>query len=133
MTVKSVKDSVGPDSLVPTLLVYGALPRLGISSEPPTPNTFQRTLAVRQSTEEISKHISRRQANAVVRTRNGPDTSNIHTAPIDSHLLVYRPEEDLWEGPYTLLDMQGETCTILLLPFWIIQVPYHCVQALYLK
>lgn len=31
-------------------------------------------------------------------------------------MLVYRPEKDLWEGSYTLLDMQGEICTVLLPP-----------------
>lgn len=38
--VKSVKDPVGPDGLVPTLLVYGILPRFGLPSEKPTPSTF---------------------------------------------------------------------------------------------
>lgn len=116
MAVKSVNDSAGPDGLVPTLLVYGALPRLGLPSDPPTPSSFKRAVAVRKATQEISKHFARRQVSAAVRTRNGPDTSDIHSAPIDSHVLVYRPEKDIWEGPYTLLDMQGETCTVLLPP-----------------
>lgn len=36
ITVKAVNDYIGSDSLVPTLLVYGALPRLGFPSEKPT-------------------------------------------------------------------------------------------------
>lgn len=116
MAVKSVNDSAGPDVLVPTLLVYGALPRLGLSSDPPKPSTFKRAVAVQKATSEISKHFARRQVSAAVRTRNGPETSDVHTAPIDSHVLVYRPEKDLWDGPYTLFDVQGETCTVLLPP-----------------
>ncbi len=36
MAVKAINDSVGPDGIVPTLLVYGALPRLGLPSDPPS-------------------------------------------------------------------------------------------------
>lgn len=36
--VKSVNASVGPNGLVPTLLVYGALPRLGFSTDQPFPS-----------------------------------------------------------------------------------------------
>lgn len=34
-TVKAVNAYIGPDSLVPTLLAFGALPRLGFPSERP--------------------------------------------------------------------------------------------------
>lgn len=114
--VKSVNDSIGPDGLVPTLLVYGALPRLGFPNECPTPSTFQRAVALRKATEAMSKHFAKSQVSTAVRTRNGPDTSDIHSAPLDSHVLVYRPELDRWDGPWTLLDIQGETCTVLLPP-----------------
>lgn len=36
MALKAKNDSVGPDELVPTLLVFGALPRLGLKSRPDT-------------------------------------------------------------------------------------------------
>lgn len=116
VAVKSVNDSIGPDGLVPTLLVYGALPRLGFPNDPPTPSTFQRAIALRKATEAMTKYFAKSQVSNAVRTRNGPDTSDIHSAPIDSHVLVYRPEIDKWDGPFSLLDIQGETCTVLLPP-----------------
>ena len=39
--VKAVNDSVGPDGLVPTLLVYGALPRLGLPTDKPAPGSLR--------------------------------------------------------------------------------------------
>lgn len=116
MEIKSVNDSFGPDGLVPTLAVYGALPRLGLPSDPPTPSTFQHAIEVRIATEEVSRHFARWKISSAVKTRNGPDTSDINTAPIDLHVLVYRPEKDRWEGQYTLLEVQDETCTVLLPP-----------------
>lgn len=44
IAVKSVKDSTGQDGLVPTLLLYGALPRLGFPNDKPTPSTSQRAI-----------------------------------------------------------------------------------------
>lgn len=40
--VKSVNDSFGPEGLLPTLLVYGALPRLRLESYKPAPTMSQR-------------------------------------------------------------------------------------------
>lgn len=53
INVKTANDSIGPEGIVPTLLVYGALPRLGLPSEKPTPSTFQRVLALRKATEAM--------------------------------------------------------------------------------
>lgn len=77
---------------------------------------FKRSVAVWKAKQGISEHFSHLQVSSAVRTRNGPDTSNIYAASINSHVLVYQPEKVLWEGPYTLLDMQRETNTVLLPP-----------------
>lgn len=64
----------------------------------------------------MTKHFARRQVRDTVRNRNGPDTLDIKTTPIDLHALVYRPEKDRWEVPYSILDMDDEYCTLLLPP-----------------
>lgn len=114
MAVKAVNDSTGPNGLVPTLLVYGALPRLGLPNDAPTPSTFKRAVALKHATNEVTKYFAKRQVKDALRTRNGPDTSDVHKAPIGSHVLVYRPKKDRWEGPYALLGIDGETCSVLL-------------------
>lgn len=83
IAVKSVDDSTGPDGLVPTLIVYSALPRLGFPCDKLTLSLFQRAVALRKAAEEMSKHFARTQVSSTVRTRNGLDTSIIHTAAID--------------------------------------------------
>lgn len=110
--VKSVNDSVGPNGLIPTLLVYGALPRLGFPSDPPTPSMYQRAVALQKATNEMSKYFAKSQINGALRCRNGPDTTNIHLTPIGSKVLVYRDRSKKWEGPFPLLGIDGETCTV---------------------
>ena len=112
--VKSLNDSTGPDGLVPTLLVYGALPRLGLPTDKPSTGILQRAIAVRKATASLSNHFSRQQVNAAIRTRNGPNVLDIHKWPIGGHVLVYRIHRARWEGPFTLLSRDKENCTILL-------------------
>lgn len=113
MSVKAVNDSVDPDGLVPTLLVFGSFPRLGLPSDPPTPSTFKRAVALRKATTEISKHFASRKVRDPLKTRNGPDVTDIHKTPISAPVLVYRPEKDKWEGPYSLLEINGENIIVL--------------------
>eukprot|EP00171_Calliarthron_tuberculosum_P003348 IDg3348t1 len=95
--VKSVNDSAGPDGIVPTLLVYGALPRLGFQTDKPTPSMYQRARAVHKATKSMSQYFAKRQVQDALRNRNGPDISDIHKLPIGSHVLVYRIHKCRWE------------------------------------
>lgn len=94
-----------PTEFLSMLLVYSTLPRLGVLSDSLTPSTFCRAAAIGNATREISNHFAYRQVIAAVRTRNGPDTSEIHTALIDLHVLVYQTGKDMSEGSYSLLKM----------------------------
>jgi hypothetical protein len=49
MVVKAVNDSAGPDGLVPTLLVFGAYPRI-VESSPLSPSVRERTKTLRKAT-----------------------------------------------------------------------------------
>lgn len=114
MEVKEINDSVGLEGLVPTFLVFGALPRLELPTDKAKPSIFQRAVALRKETEEMKKNFVSRQVKAAVHERNGPDVTDIHTTPIGSPVLVYRPEKDLWEGPFSVLDISGEDVKVLL-------------------
>lgn len=116
IAVKSVNDSIGPDGQVRTLLVYGALPRLGFPDDPPKQSMFRSANALRQVTEAMTKHFAESQVSSAVRTRTGPDILDINLASIDSHVLVHRPELDKRERPFTLLGIQGEIYPLLLPP-----------------
>jgi hypothetical protein len=87
MAVKAVNDSAGPDGLVPTLLVFGAYPRMTDDS-PPSLSIVQRAEAIRKATKEIQRLYATRQVNDALGTRNGPDTSATLSLPLQSEVRV---------------------------------------------
>lgn len=116
MAVEAINDSAGPDSLVSTHLVYGALPRLGLPHDKPSPSTLQCADALRKPTLEISRRFAKQQVQSALNSRKGPETSEIHTMPIGSHALIYRPKTDKVEGPFFVPNISGEDVTLLLPP-----------------
>lgn len=115
MAFKAINDSVGPDGLVPTLLVFGAYPRM-IDSDAPSPTVAQRTTAIKKAMIEINKLRAERQIAEALNTRNGPKTDAIHGLPPSSPVLVWREgntgQAGHWDGPFSLLTIEGETCTV---------------------
>jgi hypothetical protein len=114
MAVKAINDSAGPDGIVPTLLVFGAYPRITKDS-PPNPSISARAEAVRKAMKEIQRIHAKRQINEALAMRNGPNTLDTINLPIQSDVRVWR-DKDGWKGPYKLIAIDGETCTI--------QMPY---------
>ncbi|KID59339.1 Ribonuclease H-like protein, partial [Metarhizium hybridum] len=110
MAVKAVNDSAGPNGLVPTLLVFGAYPRLTEDS-PPAFSVVQRAEAIRKTTNEARKLLAKRQVSDALGTRNGPDTLPTHRLPLQSDVRIWR-EKGGWQGPHRLLATDGETCTV---------------------
>ena len=112
MALKAVNDSTGPEGLVPTLLVFGAFPRMS-DNDAPAPSIQQRATAIRKAMDEISKVRAKMQVNNALNTRNGPNTESLHDLPLNSKVLVYR-EVGGWKGPYKLIGITGETCRVQL-------------------
>ncbi|KHJ31985.1 hypothetical protein EV44_g3850 [Erysiphe necator] len=108
MATKTIKDTAGYDGIVPTLLVFGAFPRIS-NIDPPAPSIAKRASAIRKAMLEVSKLRAKRQVTDALRTRNGPVTSDI---PIGSDVLVWRVHENSWNGPYKILAINGETTTV---------------------
>jgi len=54
MAVKAVNNTAGPNGLVPTLLVYGAYPRIS-NLGPPALSIIERAAAIRKVMAEIAK------------------------------------------------------------------------------
>ncbi|PVH90773.1 hypothetical protein DM02DRAFT_577620, partial [Periconia macrospinosa] len=110
MAVKAVNDSAGPDGLVPTLLVFGAYPRMTDDS-PPSPSVVQRAEAIRKAMKEVRRLYATRQVNDALGMRNGPNTSTTLDLPLQSEVRVWR-EKGGWSGPHKLIAIDGQTCTI---------------------
>ena len=54
MAVKAVNDTAGPNGLVPTLLVYGAYPRMS-NLDPPTPSIMDWVAVIQKAMAEVVK------------------------------------------------------------------------------
>lgn len=93
MAIEEINDYIGPDKLVSTLLVFGALRHLRLPTEKPTQTTYQREIALLKGTEATTKHFATLQVKRSLRERHGPDFMKIQNAPIGSPALTYRPEK----------------------------------------
>jgi hypothetical protein len=110
MAVKAVNDTAGPDGIVPTLLVFGAYPRM-TADDPPSPSVIKRAQAIRSATKEVRILHAKRKVSDALSMRNGPNTTATLDLPLLSDVRVYR-ENRGWTGPYKLISMDGETCTV---------------------
>jgi hypothetical protein len=81
MAVKAMNDLAGPDGLVPTLLVFGAYPRMTDDS-PPSPSITQRAEAIRKASKEVRRLYAARQVNDALGMKNRPNTSDMLDLPL---------------------------------------------------
>jgi hypothetical protein len=110
MALKAINDSTGPEGLVPTLLVFGAFPRMA-QEDSPSASIQQRAAAIKKAMEDLAKTRAKMAVNNALNTRNGPNTESLHQLSPNSKVLVYR-EPGNWTGPFTLLSITGETCKV---------------------
>jgi hypothetical protein len=87
IAIKTVNDLVGPDSIIPILLVFGAYPRITNNSLL-LPTTIKRTETIRKASNEIRKFYAKRYINDALRIRNSPDITEILQFPIQSKVKV---------------------------------------------
>ena len=99
MAIKALNDTAGPNGIVPTLLVFGAYPRINQDS-PPSPEITRRAEAVREATRELRKIRAQIDINRAMNTRNGPVIQQILTLPLKSKVMVWRENKGLdQQGP----------------------------------
>jgi len=112
MAFKAVNDTAGPDGLVPTLLVFGAYPRITADS-PPSSEQQQRARAIHKAMNELQRLRTQRQVRDALNTRNGPNTVATlpMSLPLGSEVLVYREKEG-WTGPYKTIATTEKDVTI---------------------
>ena len=92
MAVKAVNDSAGPNGIIPTLLVFGAYPRL-TEIDPPSPSVTKRAEAIRAATKEVRRLHAERQVKDALAIRNGPDTKVTLDLPLQSDVRVWRKKK----------------------------------------
>lgn len=88
---KAINNSVGPNSLVPTLLVFGAYPHMA-NIDIHSSSINQHSIAIYKAMEKFRRSHASREVNDVLNTRNSPSTSLIHDLPFNSPVLVFLEE-----------------------------------------
>jgi hypothetical protein len=87
MAVKAINDTASPDSLILTLLVYRAYPRI-VETDPLVLSISQYAAAIRKAIDEITKLQAKKQVVTALNTRNGLNTTGIHDTAINKEVLV---------------------------------------------
>jgi len=87
MAFKAINDSIGPNGLIPTLLVFGAYPRI-VKSDAPNPTVIQQAAALKKAIKEVKKLRAKRQVADTLNMRNRPKITTIYNLPLNSPVLV---------------------------------------------
>lgn len=119
LAVHGVNNTMGPEGLVPTLLVFGALPRP--ARKTPAPSQLQRQQALEEASKAVEHEQAKRRLAFALRHPSGPKgkeaTAALAQIPPGSRVLVYRTknkkwEGPKWEGPHRLISLDGETVVV---------------------
>jgi hypothetical protein len=87
MAIKAVNDLAGPDGIVPTLLVFGAYPRITRDSSP-SPFITKQAKAIYKAIKEVRRLYAKQQVNNALAIRNGPNTEPVLTLSLQSDVQV---------------------------------------------
>jgi hypothetical protein len=111
LATKAVNDTMGLEELIPTLLVFGALPRP--ARKAPAESQFKRALAIDKAMQEISRIHAERKISFGKRYKGpfGGEREDLEL-PHRSPVLVYREASGVWEGPHRFIFKEGETVCV---------------------
>lgn len=107
LAVKAVNDTAGPAGLVPTLLVFGVMPRLPIHPKN-LPDQRDWMNAMKLARAEMSR-ITANERMRTALSRNAPAAAGAEYRIADQ-VLVYREKPvNKWVGPFAIVNVQGKT------------------------
>lgn len=89
MLFKAINNSISPNGLVLTLLVFGAYLRM-TELDASSPSITQRIMAMKKTMNEVRKCTASQQINDTFNTCNKPSTTFVHDLPINLPVLVYQ-------------------------------------------
>jgi hypothetical protein len=76
ITMKTINDSIGPDSIIFILLVFGAYPRITNNSAL-SPITTKKAKTIRKASNKIRQYYTKRHVEDALRIRNSPNITII--------------------------------------------------------
>ena len=87
MAFKAINNSIGPNSLIPTLLVFRAYLCI-IESDAPNFIVVKQVAAFKKAIEEVKKLRAKHQVTNTLNMRNRPKTTAIHNLSLNLPVLV---------------------------------------------
>ena len=109
-TVKAINDTAGPNGLLPSLLVFGMLPRMPDDDYTPL-NQHERVALMKTARDEYESVIAERSVNVALK-KNTPPAAQLRFAPGQS-VYVYRDKPlKRWTGPHHLIRFEGKKMLI---------------------
>ena len=109
LSVKAVNDTVGPNGLVPSELVFGVRPTFPIAPKT-NPTQSERFQALQTARNEIAQITAERRVNDSLR-RKIPPASSYLIRPGDS-VRVYREPSRAYDGPFTVTRVDRKLITV---------------------
>ena len=82
-----MNDIVGPDRLIPILLVYGAYPRLS-REDKPTPSNTARAKAIERIIDDVRRSNAKITIIKAIRTTRRPDVAAVLGLLLNAKVLV---------------------------------------------
>ena len=100
MAVKSVNNTIGPEGLCPTILVFGAIPRIG--SRQPAATQIDREKAIDKAMDSVHKQQCKRRIAFGLKKITNPigkeSSEELRQLPAVSPVRVYRERSKTWDG-----------------------------------
>ena len=87
MAVKAVNNTTGPDGLIPTLLVYGAYPKIN-NLDLFALFIMEQATVIRKAMTEIVKLWAKQAINNALYYCNGPNTTLVYNLPLNSKVFI---------------------------------------------
>ena len=112
MAVKAINNTISPDGLVPTLLVYKAYLRIS-NLDFPTLSIIEQAAIIQKVITKIVKLRAKQTVNNALYYRNGPNITLVHNLPLNFKVLIWR-KNGSQNGLYYLLAVENEMCCVQL-------------------
>jgi transposase InsO family protein len=116
MAVKATNDSVNPEGLCPTLLVFGDFPKLIRRHNTPAATELERARAIDKAMDEIQREYAKSRVQLGLRMTGpvGNESSALDDLRPGSPVRLFRTKTGVWEGPFPFISKDHETCIIQL-------------------
>jgi hypothetical protein len=111
LAVKCVNDTVGPDGLTPTLLVFGSIPRP--ARKVPADTQIQRVRAMDAARKAVTAEHARQKISFALRYIGpyGNERDDLKALERGDPVIIWRQKRNMWM-PYTFTDLDGEMVTV---------------------